>query len=110
MEQKQQPAIMVQSQYIKDMSMEIPHAPAVFKKLRQHNPQVNVEVNVEGNKTYTCSYIASTVLANASGSVDGASLTNYTFSTVIDGVAERRRISRVVLNYTAKRYLGDLIT
>ncbi len=50
MEQKQQPAIMVQSQYIKDMSMEIPHAPAVFKKLRQHNPQVNVEVNVEAQK------------------------------------------------------------
>lgn len=74
------------------------------------NERGDVEVNVEGNKTYTCSYIASTVLANASGSVDGASLTNYTFSTVVDGVAERRRISRVVLNYTAKRYLGDLIT
>ncbi len=50
MEQQQQPAIMVQSQYIKDMSMEIPHAPAIFKKMRQHNPQVNVEVNVEAQK------------------------------------------------------------
>ena len=44
------PPIMVQSQYIKDLSMEIPHAPVIFKKLQGQNPQVNVEINVEANK------------------------------------------------------------
>lgn len=74
------------------------------------NERGNVEVTAEGNKTYTCSYVASTVLANTSGYIFSTSLTNYAFSTVVDGVAERGRISRVILNYTAKRYLGDLIT
>lgn len=45
-----QPAVMIQSQYIKDMSMEIPHAPVIFKKMQGKNPQVNVEVNVEAQK------------------------------------------------------------
>lgn len=49
MEQKQ-PAILIQNQYIKDLSMEIPHAPAIFKKLQGTNPKVNVEVNVEAEK------------------------------------------------------------
>lgn len=49
MEQKQ-PAILIQNQYIKDLSMEIPHAPAIFKKLQGTNPKVNVEVNVEVEK------------------------------------------------------------
>ena len=49
MEQKQ-PAILIQNQYIKDLSMEIPHAPAIFKKLKGTNPKVNVEVNVEVEK------------------------------------------------------------
>ena len=50
MDNQQQPAVLIQSQYIKDMSMEIPHAPVIFKKLKQHNPQVNVEVNIEAHK------------------------------------------------------------
>ena len=49
MEQKQ-PPIVIQNQYIKDLSMEIPHAPVIFKKLQGQNPQVNVEVNVEAQK------------------------------------------------------------
>lgn len=48
--QQPQPAIIIQSQYIKDLSMEIPHAPAIFKKLQGNNPKVNVEVNVEAQK------------------------------------------------------------
>lgn len=48
--QQPQPAIVIQSQYIKDLSMEIPHAPEIFKKLQGNNPQVNVEVNVEAKK------------------------------------------------------------
>ena len=49
MEAKKMP-IMINSQYIKDLSMEIPHAPHVFKKLQGTNPKVNVEVNVEVEK------------------------------------------------------------
>ena len=41
------PPIVIQSQYIKDLSMEIPHAPEIFKKMQGVNPQVNVEVNIE---------------------------------------------------------------
>ncbi len=49
MENRQAP-IMIQNQYIKDLSMEIPHAPVIFKKMQNANPQVNIEVNVETNK------------------------------------------------------------
>ena len=44
------PPIVLQNQYIKDLSMEIPHAPEIFKKMQGKNPQVNVEVNVEAQK------------------------------------------------------------
>lgn len=50
MDNKQQPPVMIQNQYIKDMSMEIPHAPVIFKKMQKQNPQINVEVNVEAHK------------------------------------------------------------
>ena len=45
-----QPPVMIQNQYIKALSMEIPHAPVIFKKMQHQNPQVNVEVNVEAQK------------------------------------------------------------
>ena len=41
------PAILINSQYIKDLSMEIPHAPLIFKKLNENGPKISVEVNVE---------------------------------------------------------------
>ena len=40
-------AILINSQYIKDLSMEIPHAPHIFKKLNEQGPKISVEVNVE---------------------------------------------------------------
>jgi preprotein translocase subunit SecB len=45
--ENKQPGIMIQSQYIKDLSMEIPHAPVIFKKLQKQNPKVGVEVNLD---------------------------------------------------------------
>ena len=48
--QRPQPAIVIQNQYIKDLSMEIPHAPVIFKRLQQNHPKVNVEVNIEAQK------------------------------------------------------------
>jgi preprotein translocase subunit SecB len=41
------PAILINSQYIKDLSMEIPHAPHIFKKLNENGPKIAVEVNIE---------------------------------------------------------------
>lgn len=48
--QRPQPAILIQNQYIKDLSMEIPHAPQIFKKLQQNAPKVNIEVNIDAQK------------------------------------------------------------
>lgn len=46
-EKKQQlPAIVINNQYIKDFSLEIPYAPEIFKEIKQ-NPDVNVDVNVD---------------------------------------------------------------
>lgn len=48
--QQPHPAILIQSQYIKDLSMEIPHAPAIFKRMQKNAPKINVEVNIEAQK------------------------------------------------------------
>ena len=48
--QEQKPAIMINSQYIKDLSMEIPHAPQVFNRLNENPPKIDIEVNLESKK------------------------------------------------------------
>ena len=45
-----QPNIGIISQYIKDLSMEIPHAPQVFKKMQANAPKINVNFNIEAGK------------------------------------------------------------
>ena len=47
MEEEKKPAILINSQYIKDLSMEIPHAPHIFKKLNEKGPKLDIEVNIE---------------------------------------------------------------
>ena len=49
-QQKQIPAIVMNSQYVKDLSLEIPHAPQVFKKAVNTRPDVNLEVDVKTEK------------------------------------------------------------
>jgi len=44
--QNSQPAIMVNTQYIKDLSLEIPHAPEIFRELTEA-PNVNIHVDVD---------------------------------------------------------------
>lgn len=46
-EGNKQPPVAILSQYIKDLSMEIPHAPQVFKKMQSTPPKIGVEVNIE---------------------------------------------------------------
>ena len=45
MAEQQQQTLMINSQYIKDLSLEIPHAPEIFKQLNKQ-PQIQVEVSV----------------------------------------------------------------
>lgn len=49
-QQPQQPPIALLSQYIKDLSMEIPHAPQIFKKMQGSQPKIGIEVNIEASK------------------------------------------------------------
>ena len=48
--QQAKPAIMIRSQYIKDMSLEIPLAPEIFKDLTTQ-PQIHVDMNMKKRKT-----------------------------------------------------------
>lgn len=43
--QEGQPAILINTQYIKDLSLEIPHAPEIFKEINSA-PQIEINVNV----------------------------------------------------------------
>lgn len=44
-DENQKPAIMIRSQYIKDMSLEVPFAPEIFKELSTQ-PQINVDMGM----------------------------------------------------------------
>ena len=47
-DEQMQPAIVIHTQYIKDMSLEIPHAPEIFRELTQA-PAVDVQVEVNAH-------------------------------------------------------------
>ena len=42
------PPIIINNQYIKDLSLEIPHAPEIFRQLKD-NPDIKIDVNVNAN-------------------------------------------------------------
>ncbi len=52
----QQPAIMIRSQYIKDMSIEVPLAPTIFKEIN-NQPQVHVDLGVKNELQDDGSYV-----------------------------------------------------
>lgn len=43
-----QAPIVINTQYIKDLSMEIPHAPEIFRELKE-TPEVNIDVDVHAD-------------------------------------------------------------
>lgn len=43
------PAIVINNQYIKDLSLEIPHAPEIFGKMNQQ-PELKVDIDVQTKK------------------------------------------------------------
>lgn len=46
MEQNQQPVFGIEKLYVKDLSVEVPHAPEVF--LEQESPEVEIQLNTSG--------------------------------------------------------------
>ena len=55
---QQQPGIMIRSQYIKDMSLEVPLAPAIFKEINTQ-PQVHVDMGMKSEVQEDGSYVVS---------------------------------------------------
>ena len=58
--QQAKPAIMIRSQYIKDMSLEIPLAPEIFKDLTSQ-PQIHVDMNMKSEKQDDGSFVVSLI-------------------------------------------------
>ena len=51
----QQPALVIHSQYIKDLSLEAPMAPEIFREMNKA-PEVHVDINMENRKLDDGSY------------------------------------------------------
>ena len=69
----QQPAgIMIHSQYIKDMSLEIPLAPEIFKEMNK-NPNVNVDIGMNSKKMEDGNYNV-TLTAKMNADIEGKTL------------------------------------
>jgi len=47
---EQAPPVLVNAQYIKDLSFEAPSAPGIFQLMQQQQPEINVNINVDTNK------------------------------------------------------------
>lgn len=47
--ENQTPTVALNLQYIKDLSLEIPHAPQIFSKLN-NPPKINVDLNIDAKK------------------------------------------------------------
>lgn len=54
-----QPAIMIRNQYIKDMSLEIPFAPAIFKEVNDNQPEIHVDMGMKSDVQEDGSYVVS---------------------------------------------------
>ena len=77
------PPIMIKNQYIKDLSMEIPHAPKIFEKLQNNNPQINVDFDVEAEKIDDNNFnVSLTVRVNADVEQEKAFILELTYSAL----------------------------
>lgn len=66
------PAIIINNQYIKDLSLEIPHAPEIFGKLNQQ-PDLKVDIDIQTKNLENNIFNVSLNIA-MNGSVSGESL------------------------------------
>jgi len=83
--QTQMPPLVVNIQYVKDMSFEVPNAPAIYTQLRAQ-PQVNINLDVNARRIYDNQHVYEVTLMiraeageaqspSANGQGDGASPT-----------------------------------
>ncbi|MBQ9271922.1 MAG: protein-export chaperone SecB [Alphaproteobacteria bacterium] len=63
---EQPQGLMLHSQYIKDLSLELPFAPEIFKELGKQNPQVGIDINIANKPLEDDMYeVSLTVKVNA---------------------------------------------
>lgn len=55
-QERAQPPILIQAQYLKDLSFEAPSAPAVFSLLQKNKPDIQIRVDVQTNTLAENSY------------------------------------------------------
>jgi len=68
----EQMALMINSQYIKDLSLEIPHAPQIFAEVKSQ-PSIKVDINVQPAKLADNLYTVNLNL-NLNGETEGKAL------------------------------------
>ncbi len=79
------PPIMIKNQYIKDLSMEIPHAPEIFAKLQNNAPHIDVDFDVEAAKIDKNVYnVNLTVRINADAEKEKAFILELTYSALAE--------------------------
>lgn len=80
-QQANRPAVLINSQYIKDLSLEIPHAPEIFSKINQ-KPELKVDMNVQSQKLASGDY-------------------NVTLNIAINGDVTNEKLFIIELSYAA---------
>ena len=80
-QQANRPAVLINSQYIKDLSLEIPHAPEIFSKISQ-KPELKVDMNVQSQKLASGDY-------------------NVTLNIAINGDVTNEKLFIIELSYAA---------
>ena len=91
-----QVSLVLNSQYIKDLSLEIPHAPQIFKKLTQQ-PSLKVDVNVESNNVEQNGYTVDVNFSiNADVEDEKLFILELTYSAFVTLVAPKEHIEPIL--------------
>lgn len=96
-QETQAPAITINSQYIKDFSLEIPHAPEIFLEIKG-NPDVNINVDVNAHNLKDNFYNVDLIFG-INGEVNGKKLfiIELTYSGVVQLSIPQEHIEPVLL-------------
>ena len=97
-ENKQQlPAIVINNQYIKDFSLEIPYAPEIFKEIKK-NPEVSVDVNVDV-KSLEDNYFNVDLLFSINGDAESKKffIIELTYSAVVQLNVPQEHVEQVLM-------------
>ena len=96
-EGQNQPAILINTQYIKDLSLEIPHAPEIFKEIKSA-PEVQINVEV-GYQTLENNFYNVELKLNMDGDVNHQKLfiLELTYSAVVALNVPTERLEPVLM-------------